>query len=240
MPSRESWHKAISTAAGSAKVPEELNDDDYFVEHTCKANCRKVLKKLKGMSKDEAKLFIKDHLEFNCEFTNREDYTDPDCLRTLQHSVTFRRSQQHQTDTQGSKAAPTHVTCHYRYHHRPRSSWCEHYAELKYELHTASGKATSGFIFDIDIDEKRMHKFMLTSAGADAICTVFPPGWQNIEALLFLYAALGVKWEGSLIRLSSPAEEPAQGYYAIEGFIEPHTQRICGLEVHAEIDMSRH
>ena len=42
-----------------------------------------MLTKVKGMSEKDAKAFIGQHLELDCEHTNRECYNEPGCLRTL-------------------------------------------------------------------------------------------------------------------------------------------------------------
>jgi hypothetical protein len=119
---------------------------------------------------------------------------------------------------------------HSRYHHRDRFTiQGEHYAELKYAL--SGPEQASGVIFDIDIDAKNTHKFKLTKEAAKSIQSAFGPGWTPLQAIVFVYAALGVEWGDSLktIKIESPAEDPAMNRF--ESFLEEKTFKACGEKV---------
>lgn len=209
--------------AADAQPEEELDDDQYFVKHTCKANCRNFLTKARGMTDEEAHRFIDQHLTFNCEFTNREWCCEPDTLRSLRHRIVFKN----QIAIKGQQApVEAQISCFYRYHHRARASFTEHFAELHYSVE--GPESASGMVFEVDVDAKKHNKFKLTKKNAKVIHSVFPAGWSGLHAMIFLYAALGVNWSDKTARLKSPAEETALNFD--DSFVEAGTYKACGFK----------
>ena len=115
-----------------------------------------------------------------------------------------------------------------RYHHRPRFTiQGEHFSELKFTVTGAQN--ASGHIFDIDNDSKKTHKFKLTKKNAVALQKAFGSGWTALDAVVFVYAALGVEWSGANFSIESPASDPAMDYN--DGFIWTGTCKACGVKL---------
>lgn len=92
----------------------------------CKRNVRDFLVEVKGMSKEEATAFRRDHLVIAPKNVN---YEDQERARSADTAITFTNTIPAASD--GAELVQVKLEASYKYHHRPRRTFCEHYATVK-------------------------------------------------------------------------------------------------------------
>ena len=78
----------------------------------------------------------------------------------------------------------------------------------------------------VDIPFIESRKFQLKKTHVAAIQSVFGEGWSKHEAVLFMYAALGLDYGDSVFRIDSLAKAPVLK----SGWLEHYTRAVCEVE----------